>query len=189
MIGIQQLLINQLIFNLFGIHHHHSSLLNSSIKQVNCVGAVTPWASSAEVCRGPGGGYRMVAHPHPGTASELGPSVQWDSQITPGVDGVGAAAAAAAAAAASAAAAAAAAAAKVIGIQQLLTQTNFQSDWDSTIINKPDLTVYATNTNLNSLSTNSILSINHVHLRSTSLLDNLFFLIYIIVVLVHYHHY
>ncbi len=34
--------------------HHHSSLLNSSIKQVNCVGALTPWASSAEVCWGYG---------------------------------------------------------------------------------------------------------------------------------------
>jgi hypothetical protein len=32
--------------------------------------------------------------------------------------------------------------------------TNFQSDWNSTVINKPDLTVYATNSNLNSLSTN-----------------------------------
>ena len=36
--------------------------------------------------------------------------------------------------------------------------TNFQSDWNSTIINKPDLTVYAIKTNvdssLNSLNTN-----------------------------------
>ena len=32
---------------------------------------------------------------------------------------------------------------------------NFQSDWNSTIINKPDLSVYATNTNLNNLSSRS----------------------------------
>ncbi len=28
--------------------------------------------------------------------------------------------------------------------------TDFQSDWNSTVINKPDLTAYATNTNSNS---------------------------------------
>ena len=37
--------------------------------------------------------------------------------------------------------------------------TNFQSDWISTIINKPDLTQYAINKNLNNLFTSSILSI------------------------------
>ena len=68
---------------------------------------------------------------------------------------------------------------------------NFQSDWNSTIINKPDLSVYATNTNLNnastlinnlnststttfnnlnSLSTNSILNINNLNSTSTSTL-------------------
>jgi hypothetical protein len=30
---------------------------------------------------------------------------------------------------------------------------NFQSDWNSTIINKPDLLVYATTTNFNNAST------------------------------------
>ncbi len=44
------------VFISFLLHHHrhHSRLLNASIKQVNCVGAVTPWASSAESCRGSG---------------------------------------------------------------------------------------------------------------------------------------
>ena len=37
---------------------------------------------------------------------------------------------------------------------------NFQSDWNSTIINKPDLSVYATNTNLNTLSSYSYLNIS-----------------------------
>ncbi len=47
--------------------------------------------------------------------------------------------------------------------------TNFQSDWNSTIINKPDLTVYASNSNLNNLSTNSILSINNLNATSTTI--------------------
>jgi trimeric autotransporter adhesin len=41
---------------------------------------------------------------------------------------------------------------------------NFQSDWNSTIINKPDLTVYATNTNLNSLSSQSYFLTNYTNL-------------------------
>ncbi len=56
--------------------------------------------------------------------------------------------------------------------------TNFQSDWNSTVINKPtnfqsygnstvsnkpDLTVYATNTNLNSLSSYSYLNISTIY--------------------------
>ena len=45
-----------------------------------------------------------------------------------------------------------------------------QADWNSTIINKPDLTLYATTTNLNGLSTNSILSINNLNTTSTTLL-------------------
>ena len=51
--------------------------------------------------------------------------------------------------------------------------TNFQSDWNSTIINRPDLTVYATTLNLNSLSTNSTLSINNLNATSTTIFDNL----------------
>ena len=50
--------------------------------------------------------------------------------------------------------------------------TNFQSDWSSTIINKPDLTVYALTTNLNNLSTNSILSITNLNNTSTTLITN-----------------
>ncbi len=65
--------------------------MNSSIKQVNCVGAGAPWASSTEVSVGvlgnSGGGYRMAAHPHPGIASELGPLVQWDCLRSPGYPG------------------------------------------------------------------------------------------------------
>jgi hypothetical protein len=49
--------------------------------------------------------------------------------------------------------------------------TNFQSDWNSTITNKPDLTVYATNSNLNNLSTNSILGINNLNAPSTTLFN------------------
>ncbi len=41
--------------------------------------------------------------------------------------------------------------------------TNFQSDWNSTIINKSDLSVYATNTNLNSLSSYSYLNITNLN--------------------------
>ena len=48
--------------------------------------------------------------------------------------------------------------------------TNFQSDYNSTVINKPDLSVYGTTTNLNNLSTNSILSINNLNATSTTLL-------------------
>ena len=48
--------------------------------------------------------------------------------------------------------------------------SNFQSDWNSTIINKPDLTVYGTNTNLNNLSTNSTLSINNINATTTTIL-------------------
>ena len=44
-----------------------------------------------------------------------------------------------------------------------IENNNFQSDWNSTIINKPDLTVYATNTNLNSISSSSTLSINNLN--------------------------
>jgi hypothetical protein len=48
---------------------------------------------------------------------------------------------------------------------------NIQSDWNTTIINKPDLTTYATITNLNSLSTNSTFSINNLNATSTSLFN------------------
>ncbi len=34
----------------------------------------------------------------------------------------------------------------------------FQSDWNSTILNKPDLTQYATNSNLNNFSSSSMRS-------------------------------
>ncbi len=47
-----------------------------------------------------------------------------------------------------------------IGYNNVTNKPNFfPSDWLSTVSNSPDLTVYATNNNLNSLSTNSILSI------------------------------
>ena len=48
--------------------------------------------------------------------------------------------------------------------------TNFQSDYNSTVINTPNLSVYATNTNLNSLSTNATLSINNLNSTSTTIL-------------------
>ena len=51
--------------------------------------------------------------------------------------------------------------------------TNFQSDYNSTVINKPDLTGYATTTNLNNLSTNSTLSINNLNATSTTIFSNL----------------
>ena len=51
--------------------------------------------------------------------------------------------------------------------------TNFQSDYNSTVINTPNLSVYATNTNLNSLSTSSTLSINNINATSTTILGNL----------------
>ncbi len=61
-----------------------------------------------------------------------------------------------------------------IGYNNVINKpTNFQSDWLTTIINKPDLTVYATNTNLNSLSTNSIFSINNINTTSTTIFNNL----------------
>ncbi len=43
----------------------------------------------------------------------------------------------------------------------LINQMIYPSDWLTTVSNRPDLTVYATNNNLNSLSTNSILSIKN----------------------------
>ena len=51
--------------------------------------------------------------------------------------------------------------------------TNFQSDYNSTVINTPNLSVYATNTNLNSLSTSSTLSINNINATSKTILGNL----------------
>ena len=48
--------------------------------------------------------------------------------------------------------------------------TNFQSDYNSTVINTPNLSVYATNTNLNSLSSNATLSINNLNSTSTTIL-------------------
>ena len=60
-----------------------------------------------------------------------------------------------------------------IGYSNVINKpTNFQSDWNNTIINKPDLTVYGTTSNLNSLSTNSILSINNLNATSTTILNN-----------------
>ena len=50
---------------------------------------------------------------------------------------------------------------------------NFPSDWLTTVSNRPDLTVYATNSNLNSLSTNSILNINNLQSTSTTIFNNL----------------
>ncbi len=46
---------------------------------------------------------------------------------------------------------------------------NFQSDWNSTIINKPDLTQYALNSDINRLSTT--LLINNLNATSTTLLN------------------
>ena len=54
----------------------------------------------------------------------------------------------------------------IIGNGTALSNLNYNA-----ITNKPDLTGYATNTNLNSLSTNSILSINNLNATSTSLLN------------------
>ncbi len=52
-----------------------------------------------------------------------------------------------------------------IGYSNVINKPNFfPSDWLSTVSNRPDLTVYATNNNLNSLSTNSILSINNLNI-------------------------
>ena len=56
----------------------------------------------------------------------------------------------------------------IVGSGTALTNLNYNS-----ITNKPDLTVYATNTNLNSLSTNSILSINNLSTSSILSINNL----------------
>ncbi len=53
----------------------------------------------------------------------------------------------------------------IVGNGFALTTLNYNS-----IINTPDLTVYATNTNMNILSTNSTLSINNLNVTSTSTL-------------------
>ena len=49
----------------------------------------------------------------------------------------------------------------------------FPADYNSTVINTPNLSVYATNTNLNSLSSNATLSINNLNTTSTTILGNL----------------
>ena len=46
--------------------------------------------------------------------------------------------------------------------------SNFQSDWNTTVINKPDLSVYATNTNVNNLSSQSYFLTNYTNLNSLS---------------------
>ena len=61
-----------------------------------------------------------------------------------------------------------------IGYNNVINKpTNFQTDWLTTVSNRPDLTVYATNTNLNSLSTNSALSINNLITTSNTIFTNL----------------
>ena len=58
-----------------------------------------------------------------------------------------------------------------IGYNNVINKpNNFPSDWLTTVSNRPDLTVYATNSNLNSLSTNSILNINNLQSTSTTIL-------------------
>jgi len=58
-----------------------------------------------------------------------------------------------------------------IGYNNVISKpNNFPSDWLTTVSNRPDLTVYATNSNLNSLSTNSILNINNLQSTSTTIL-------------------
>ncbi len=52
---------------------------------------------------------------------------------------------------------------------QYYSITNFQSDYNSTVINKPELTVYSTNTKVDALSTHSKLNIDILNLTSTSL--------------------
>ena len=54
----------------------------------------------------------------------------------------------------------------IIGSGTALTNLNYNS-----ITNKPDLTVYATNTILNSYSTSSMLAINNLNSTSTTLLN------------------
>ena len=49
----------------------------------------------------------------------------------------------------------------------------FSADYNSTVINAPNLSVYATNTNLNSLSSNATLSINNLNATSTTIVGNL----------------
>ena len=60
-----------------------------------------------------------------------------------------------------------------IGYNNVINKpNNFPSDWLTTVSNRPDLTVYATNNNLNSLSTNSILNINNLQSTSTTIFNN-----------------
>ena len=54
----------------------------------------------------------------------------------------------------------------IIGNGTSISNLNYNA-----ITNKPDLTGYATNTNLNSLSTNSILSINNLNTTSTTIFN------------------
>ena len=49
----------------------------------------------------------------------------------------------------------------------------FRADYNSTVINTPNLSLYATNTNLNNLSSNSTLSINNLNATSTTIFNNL----------------
>ena len=61
-----------------------------------------------------------------------------------------------------------------IGYNNVINKpNNFPSDWLTTVSNRPDLTVYVTNNNLNSLSTNSILNINNLQSTSTTIFNNL----------------
>ena len=61
-----------------------------------------------------------------------------------------------------------------IGYNNVINKpNNFPSDWLTTVSNRPDLTVYATNNNLNSLSTTSSLLISNLNATSTSLLSSI----------------
>ena len=61
-----------------------------------------------------------------------------------------------------------------IGYNNVINKpNNFPSDWLTTVSNRPDLTIYATNNNLNSLSSTSSLLISNLNATSTSLLSSI----------------
>ena len=49
----------------------------------------------------------------------------------------------------------------------------FPADWNTTVSNRPDLIVYATNTKINNLSTFSKLNIDNLNYTSTTIFNNL----------------
>jgi hypothetical protein len=55
----------------------------------------------------------------------------------------------------------------------LILQFIKMKQWNSTIINKPDLSGYAITTNINSLSTNSVININNLQATSNTTFNNL----------------